>query len=742
MSRLSLSIAALTALVLVPPISTLIGEPWVASLPSWYLAGVLITGLGATLLLVWQLPTERWDQPFASPAFLGATLGIVGVVGVLAAIAQERPDLPTGTLLRLATGTGLIGLYIALLVAYVPFLVLGTRWSALVYFIVFVPLAAGPADLVIGSWRVAGIVWIIWETSLLILLQGLTTLWRETRRWTARGLYEAADGPPRIASERSPIVRHFVRLVLLCALGGLLIAFLPVSPTAPLVIHLWDRLPFATRNPLAKTSPQGTPALGYAGIPITHPTVSGATLLAVVTLTAGDLTDALQPGQPLPLLATSYDTFDPTQWTWTQSAYATQATTGALPVPPGAQTVQATVTLFAPIVGADAQGRATIWLPAFEQPVQVLPPTPALAAVSGGGSPDLLSLVGWQAGGPIAAGYRYQTYAALAPPGATGASVPLDPALVARMTQVPSSLAAPLRAYGTAWLAGRAPTAGDLLAAVHAHLRYDPHAVAPAQDDPVLWTLGNARGTDAAITTIATLLLRSFGIPARMATGFLPDPSQAQTSATGATSLPVTTADAALWVQVAVAGVGWQDAFPAGVTSRVPVPTITHAPPAVGIGVSLHPSPTPTLLPTFPAGQSAAARQPVTSPAAPPARVLWLMALLVIGLLALAALLIVLLRRQATLRRLWPLERFLVGVTAEAHRVGMVFAPGATPREASALVGQTIDPAHARDLARLTEVYNRIYDPTFRDRPLTWADLATLFRLIVADLQKRITPHA
>jgi transglutaminase-like putative cysteine protease len=121
----------------------------------------------------------------------------------------------------------------------------------------------------------------------------------------------------------------------------------------------------------------------------------------------------------------------------------------------------------------------------------------------------------------------------------------------------------------------RAPDVYDKVTALEAwlgsHTRYttDIPPLAPGQDTVTEFLFGNRRGYCEQISTALAVMLRSLGIPAREATGYVPGSFNPITDL-----YDVQAKDAHAWVQVWFPGYGWQSFDP---TASVPLANPTPA---------------------------------------------------------------------------------------------------------------------------------------------------------------------
>jgi hypothetical protein len=233
-------------------------------------------------------------------------------------------------------------------------------------------------------------------------------------------------------------------------------------------------------------------------------------------------------------------------------------------------------------------------------------------------------------------------------------------------------------------------------------------------------------------TTAYVLFGRALGLPLRLAEGYLPGTFDVSSNA-----MVVRASDAAVWAQLAIPGVGWQDLFPASTTLTVLVPgKIVYS------GIPVAPSaPAPSRSTSSRPGRSALPGS-AQSQAEP---VLTLVAgFLVLFILLLAALVVLVsLRWSSVGAGLNPLTRFFVRVGVLARLAGIRLRPSDTAAQATVKVATRV-PEHTHLLGDLNVRYERMrYGPP-GDRGLAenlreqWQRLrAALGRLIVARLWRR-----
>jgi len=162
----------------------------------------------------------------------------------------------------------------------------------------------------------------------------------------------------------------------------------------------------------------------------------------------------------------------------------------------------------------------------------------------------------WRAPGPIHAGQTYSIVSSL--PDYSPASLKAAEGVDMSLNRDPAGLSAAARQLAREAVAGSGPTRYDQVMALttylQAHYQYSLQlGHVPAGRDPVDWFLFDARvGYCEQFATAETLMLRSLGIPARLATGYATgdyDPVLNQTV--------VRERDAHAWVEVYFPSRGW-----------------------------------------------------------------------------------------------------------------------------------------------------------------------------------------
>jgi len=182
-----------------------------------------------------------------------------------------------------------------------------------------------------------------------------------------------------------------------------------------------------------------------------------------------------------------------------------------------------------------------------------------------------------RSGTSMGAGSIYTVVSTIASPstaelaGARGQ--PLDAADLARFTELPhpyrrvAALAARVTAHATSTEAKVLALEGWL--ARHTRYTTDIPPLPPGADTVDEFLFGNRRGFCEQISTALAVMLRTLGIPAREATGYVPGPYNPITDL-----YQVQAKDAHAWVQVWFPGFGWQSFDP---TASVPAATPSAA---------------------------------------------------------------------------------------------------------------------------------------------------------------------
>jgi len=322
----------------------------------------------------------------------------------------------------------------------------------------------------------------------------------------------------------------------------------------------------------------------------------------------------------------------------------------------------------------------------------------------------------------------------------------LPTALHAQLTELPPALVPLLRDTVRAWLAPATPTTASptglsavaqaraLEAVVDAHLRLDAQAAGPRGSDPTRWSLEQHRASALVLTSDFILLGRALGLPLRLAEGYLPSDFDTETQVH-----EVRARDATDWAQLAVAGLGWLDLFPAAhqLAAALPPPSQVHTlpTPAPWPTASAAPTATPQAAnaPLRAGVPAAAPRARGSGPAQP-----WPL-LVLIGVAGVVALLLA--RRrwrwQRFLARLTPLARFFARLARLARLAGLELRPSDTAAQATAKVVAAVVPEDAAThtttrttLLTLNGFYERLrYGPPgsalggWPDLRAAWADL-------------------
>jgi transglutaminase-like putative cysteine protease len=447
------------------------------------------------------------------------------------------------------------------------------------------------------------------------------------------------------------------------------------------------------------------------------PDVSGNQIILTYTVLDGPIVTP-------PLLGATLDTFDGT--TWTQGPGAGDAPLhGTLPAPKGAQSLTVRITVYA----LPQSDRGTYMLGfdqarAFSVPVSV--------QLVNGTEPTALSIASWEASQPIRQGASYTVESTIVTDDVAAAgTIPADE--LQRLLQLPAPVDPAALHQAQQWIGTAAMPRGQaeaLLDGLAKDITYDATATPPAGVDVVTWTLQNRRANATALTTTYILLGRALGLPLRLAEGYLPghfDPTLKQMVVRGA--------DAAVWAQLAVPGVGWLDLFPASDEVTIAVPSKI-----VYKGI---PTPTP-LRPTPISANKQAQQRPGQRNPTDDQQVFgesgWLLPLLAAGvvlLLALAALGVMRWRWSRFGAQFAPLGQFFARVGLLARLGGISLRPSDTSTQATGKVVAVV-PGHRDTLMSLNGTYERVrYGPPHAAGPVPnlreqWRRLSgALWRLVL-----------
>lgn len=216
--------------------------------------------------------------------------------------------------------------------------------------------------------------------------------------------------------------------------------------------------------------------------------------------------------------------------------------------------------------------QALLYLPS--QPLWVSRPGRIQLALTPNEESDVAA---WYAEPPLLPGEQYKIQVALSNPSiqelrAAGAKYP--PWVSERYLQLPQDFSPRIRALAEQ-IAATQPTPYDQAAAITLYLRRELEytnplpAPPPKGVDPLEWTLFESKKAFCNYyATAEVLMLRSLGVPARLAVGF----SEGQFD--GETRLTVRILDAHAWPEVYFPGIGWVEFEPTGNQSPLVRPDI------------------------------------------------------------------------------------------------------------------------------------------------------------------------
>ena len=657
-------VLALGGLVLLPAAVAMLESPWAHGFASWTLPATLASGfLLGTLLVILPLHRRWWLVVLGTVIFLG----VAGAAGAELALRS-------GVDAQHAFGTGLLGAYAALLGAGTPWLVLRARQPWLAVVAVWITVA--------GAWgtkiSTQQVWWLVVLLAASVVLVGMAHLAEEKAIWDAGNLQ-------RLGPVLWPAARTIAAVTVLVALVGLLP--LGISQIQALSA-LWNQTPAGHTGPLTYRSPNGTPvAVLGAPLSLTSPDVSNDHIILAYNVLEGPIVTP-------PLLGATFDTFDGTQWTQAPVA-GTAPTAGPLPAPQGAQMLKVQVTVYA--LPASDSGS---YLLGFDQPLSFSVPTRVRLLESG--APSAVTIASWESAQPLSQGATYTTSSAILPDTVVASgTLPAD--VQQRMTQLPQPLDPTSLALAKKWVAGATtPTAQAqaLLDGLVKLVAYDANASPPAGAEPVAWTLANKRANALTLTTTYILLGRALGLPLRMAEGYLPgtyDPATKQTE--------VRASDATVWAQLAVAGIGWYDLYPAANDITISVPgKIVYK--GIPTPTPTHPAKQPT---ANPSRLSTGSRTTTPGDNPPPGSSSWLM----VGVVALAVLLLIA-TALMFVRWKWaqvgahlaPLGQFFARVALLARLGGVKLRPSDTAMQATGKVAAVV-PSQREALVTLNGAYER-----------------------------------
>jgi transglutaminase-like putative cysteine protease len=395
-----------------------------------------------------------------------------------------------------------------------------------------------------GSW------WLAIYLLTAILLAGRTHFLASKRDWSRRRVFISEESWPD----------SFSSLFLTAGIAVLAAWLIPTSPASlRAAADTWNTFSRPIRDRLANAvtslnGPYGGPGVNFYGdsLALGQGAVSGdSTVFTVQVLRA--------PAQVLRYYwrGRVYDAYSNGRWS--------AAPASVLAFEPG----QSSLTI------PDEAGRAEVILRITSQfPAQglIYAPAPAvwldrLASVSEREvAPGLYDTLSWEAKDVVSKGATYEVRAEVANPGArqlraAGSNYPSW--VTGQYLGVPSGIQARLQALALEIGAGQ-DNAYDKAVAVTSYLRanlqYSVSVPAPPDgQDPVTWVLFDyKKGYCNYYASAEVLLLRSMGIPARLAVGFAQGESQG-----GIYS--VRTRDAHAWPEVYFPSIGWMEFEPTAI---------------------------------------------------------------------------------------------------------------------------------------------------------------------------------
>ncbi len=392
-----------------------------------------------------------------------------------------------------------------------------------------------------GSW------WLAVYLLLALLLVGRVYFLQSKRDWVKRRVFVNDEAWPTILGG----------LFTTAGIAILIAWIVPVSPAGLNAAGTWwstvsrplrDRLSNAV-SPL--NGPYGRPSNDFYG----------RTLAIGQTAATGDTTlftvDVLQGDTAAPRFywrGRVYDQYSNGQWSTQQpSSFTFDPTRGGLAVPDAAGRSAADLRF-------TDQFPAQSLLYGPSQPVWFDRPAIILAAQPEAGVYDIFS---WEADSPVVAGEVYEVKAELSDPNVQqlrAANATYPEWIADRYLQVPDGLRAPMQSLAVQITAGQSNPFDKAMAItdyLRANLQYSTTVPAPPEgQDPVAWVLFDYKKAFCNYYASAeVLLLRSIGIPARMAVGF------AQGQLENGVYV-VRRRDAHAWPEVYFPGYGWLEFEP------------------------------------------------------------------------------------------------------------------------------------------------------------------------------------
>jgi transglutaminase-like putative cysteine protease len=503
---------------------------------------VLLLAAGYTLTVVpWQLSRALPDVPLLADRLLD----LAG--RLLFALSEFSRGLPVEDPLFFVTLLSLVYWVIGLHAGYA----LTRRGSLLAS-----TLPAGALLLVIqvyDSYFVERIFFLAVFAFLTIALQGRLSYLRQREGWILGRVFIAREAGPTLAG------RTLVAAALLVTLAWTLPAALSPSPW---VTRLWDQVSESWRKPSDRLGDAFAALEGTGGVGYTY--YGDQMALGTATLLSDTVLFTVRPAAQNPELpryywrGRVYDTYTHGQWENSQSAsrpFSPQQANLVIPDNGSRRLADFTVTTFL---------KQHSLLYTMAQPVWVNRPATSVFFLTPQGEVDLLLL---RASEPYEVGDTYRTRAAVASPTvaelrAAGEDYPSW--VTEKYLQLPENLSARIPILALQLTVGET-TPYDKAAAITSYLRsqirYSPSVIsAPAGMDPLEWFLFDYRqGFCNYYATAQVILLRSVGVPARLAVGFAQGEFDPILSA-----YTVRQRDAHAWPEVYFPGIGWVEFEPTG----------------------------------------------------------------------------------------------------------------------------------------------------------------------------------
>jgi transglutaminase-like putative cysteine protease len=663
---LTLALALLALAAVVPLRSVFIGTDWVRPVAGGVLLAVGIGWCARRLRvgpITHLLMTAAGLLVFATIAFVPSTAlaGVLPTATTLEALRDvfvrglelvEQRAAPTfaeaGLLLLAVAGTWVMT-YLADGVLFV--LRSGTKAVACALVTWSVPLAVAPGSAAMGAPVLA----LLAAAALLLLLAG-------ARQRAGQGLVVTApgrDGAPRAPRAVPPA--GWVVAGAAIAVGALLAPLLPGFGADPLVAPRRGAGTTITTNPLVDTRPR---------------------------LVAGDTGPVLVVRSPRPvyLRTTALDRYDADEQ-WTAGTISGDRVQGAVDTPPDIprEPVEVGITV---AVGIE---QGAVLAPAPFQPV----------AVTGEKAADMrydrrTATLTTTGDAPLQPGDAYTVTAALPAPEAEALRAIPVPATGSALTELPPNVPPEVTALARQVVADAgAVTMFDMALAVQDHLRAWTYSTDPPQGigaTAMLRFLNTRTGYCEQFAGTMAVMLRSLGIPARLAVGYTPGTLQEDGT------WRVSNANAHAWVEVDFGTAGFVAFEPTprtdgnvlvtGPDAVVPTQTVGQREgrePSVGDPVGpgeladLQPTTPPSLDPASAAGATAAPAVPGAGADAGGRRVA--PALLLAGLVGIGALVAVRRRRVAEVP---PPAVRIAAARARAEQVGRAVGSPRVPSETDA----------------------------------------------------------